>query len=110
MTEITTGRLTIRAARKAIEEAERANTLTSTDLKASEHQLRQTEGRLNQVQAKLDEASRQISDFEIERRRMLEEMEDARDQHQKELSERDFTVDQTRKKYQGKLYLFIYLI
>ena len=37
------------------------------------------------------------------RQRLAEELEDEREQHQKDLSERDFTIDQTRKKYQGML-------
>jgi myosin protein heavy chain len=39
--------------------------------------------------------------MEVFRRRLTEEMEDERDQYQKDLSERDFTIDQTRKKYQS---------
>jgi hypothetical protein len=35
------------------------------------------------------------------RQRLAEELEDEREQHQKDLAERDFTIDQTRKKYQG---------
>jgi myosin heavy chain 9/10/11/14 len=90
-------------ARKVIEEAERAHALTVADLKASEERLRKTEARLNQLQTKLDETTREMNEFEIIKRRLLEEVEDERDQHQKDLSERDFTVDQTRKKYQGGL-------
>lgn len=36
-------------------------------------------------------------------RRLAEEMEAERDQYQKDLSDRDFAIDQTRKKYQSKL-------
>jgi hypothetical protein len=38
-------------------------------------------------------------------KRLAEELEDEREQHQKDLAERDFTIDQTRKKYQGALQL-----
>jgi myosin protein heavy chain len=32
----------------------------------------------------------------------VEELEDERERHQKDLADRDFTIDQTRKKYQGE--------
>ncbi|KAF8191360.1 nonmuscle myosin heavy chain b [Pholiota molesta] len=35
--------------------------------------------------------------------RLAAELDDEREQHQKDLSERDFAMDQTRKKYQGEL-------
>ena len=41
--------------------------------------------------------------MELFRRRVKEEMEDERDQYQKDLAERDFTIDQTRQKYQAEL-------
>ena len=41
--------------------------------------------------------------MEVFRRRLKDEMEDDRDQHQKDLAERDFTIDQTRQKYQAEL-------
>lgn len=98
------------SARKAVEEAERAHAATAADLKASEEQLRKTEERLNQLQVKLDKGSRELGDFEHLRRRLLEEMEDERDQHQKDLNERDFTIDQTRKKYQGERFSSLLLV
>ena len=39
-----------------------------------------------------------------------EEMEDERKHHQEELAERDFTADQTRKKYQGKTYYSLLML
>jgi len=41
--------------------------------------------------------------MELFRRRVKEEMEDERNQYQKDLAERDFTIDQTRQKYQAEL-------
>ncbi len=59
------------------------------------------EKQLSQAQGKLDDDKRDFSEFEILRRRLQEEIEDERDQFQKDLAERDFTIDQMRKKYQG---------
>ena len=36
------------------------------------------------------------------RQHLVEELEDERERHQKDLADRDFTIDQTRKKYQGE--------
>jgi myosin protein heavy chain len=75
--------------------------------KALEVRLQTTELRLRNLEAKLDEDGRESSDMDILHKRLAEELEDEREQHQKDLSERDFTVDQTRKKYQGgSLVLF----
>jgi myosin protein heavy chain len=93
----------ISAARKALEEVEIAQRETLSDLKATEQRLAEIEQRLGQAQSKLDDDSRDFSEFEILRRRLQEEIEDERDQFQKDLAERDFTLDQMRKKYQGEL-------
>jgi myosin protein heavy chain len=37
------------------------------------------------------------------RQHLVEELEDTRERHQKDLADRDFTIDQTRKKYQAEL-------
>lgn len=50
----------------------------------------------------MEDENREIGDMELFKRRLTEEMEDERDQYQKDLAERDFTIDQTRKKYQSK--------
>ena len=86
-----------------MEDAEAAHKDTIADLKALELRLQETEQRLVQAQGKLDDDSREFSELEILRRRLQEEMEDERDQFQKDLAERDFTIDQMRKKYQGEL-------
>ncbi len=51
----------------------------------------------------MEDESREFTDMELFRRRLKEEMEDERDQYQKDLAERDFTIDQTRQKYQVEL-------
>ena len=61
------------------------------------------EQKLRQAEGTLDDNSREFTDAEVVHRRLMEEMEDERDQHQKDLAERDFTMDQTRKKYHAEL-------
>ena len=70
---------------------------------ATEERLKATEERMHELEAKLEEEGRESSDLELLRQRLREEMEDERKQHQQDLAERDFTADQTRKKYQSKL-------
>lgn len=57
---------------------------------------------MQELEAKLDEQGRQCSEVTISLERVLEELETQGEQYQKDFAERDFAVDQTRKKYQGK--------
>jgi myosin protein heavy chain len=59
------------------------------------------------LEAKLEDEGRVFSDMEAFRKRLTEEMEDEREQNQKDLAERDFTIDQTRKKYQSTFLIII---
>lgn len=56
---------------------------------------------MRSIESKLEEEGRESSDLAVIQKRLEEELEDEREQHQKDLAERDFTIDQTRKKYQG---------
>jgi len=91
--------------RRTLAESERAQAELLAEKKALEARLQNTEQRLQQLEARIDEDGRESSDMDVLNKRLAEELEDEREQHQKDLSERDFTIDQTRKKYQGKLYL-----
>ncbi|KAF9519353.1 hypothetical protein BS47DRAFT_1337113 [Hydnum rufescens UP504] len=73
-------------ARKSLQEAEKAMTEVIGERKACEEGLRSAEAHIRSLEARLEK-----------------EMEEERDQHQKDLAERDFTIDQTRKKYQTEL-------
>jgi myosin protein heavy chain len=53
------------------------------------------------LEAKLDEEGRESYDQGTLHQRLYEELEDERKQHLKDLAHRDFTTDQTRKRYQG---------
>lgn len=73
----------------------------SGDRKAAEARIAHLQQQVHDLENKLEEDSREFSDMELFRQRLSEEMEDERHQYQKDLTERDFSLDQTRKKYQG---------
>ena len=64
--------------------------------------LKEAEQRVHELEAKLEDEGRESSDLEVFRQRLTEQMEDERKQHQQDLTDRDFTADQTRKKYQSE--------
>ncbi|KAF8154672.1 class II myosin [Crassisporium funariophilum] len=70
---------------------------------ASKKSLKAAEKRIRSLETELDKEGRESSETTVLRQRLAEELEDEREQHQKDLSERDFTIDQTRKKYQAEL-------
>lgn len=67
-----------------------------------EERTKVAEERVRFLETKLEEEGRESSDLDLLRQRLAEEMEDERKQHQQDLADRDFTADQTRKKYQSK--------
>ncbi|KAH8096877.1 nonmuscle myosin heavy chain b [Cristinia sonorae] len=90
-------------ARRALADSEKAHVDAVAERKATEDRLKAAEARVRDLEAKLEEEGRETSDLEVLRQRLAEEMEDERKQHQQDLAERDFTADQTRKKYQTEL-------
>jgi myosin heavy chain 9/10/11/14 len=76
---------------------------------AAEDRLKAADAKICELEARLEEESREFTDMGFLRQRIAEEMDDERKQYQKDLAERDFTADQTRKKYQGTV-LFTYAI
>ncbi|EMD32423.1 hypothetical protein CERSUDRAFT_118769 [Gelatoporia subvermispora B] len=90
-------------ARRALAEAEKSQTEAIAERDAMEERMKALEAHARELEAKLDEEGRESSDLELLRQRLAEEMEDERKQHQQDLAERDFTADQTRKKYQTEL-------
>jgi myosin protein heavy chain len=66
-----------------------------------EEELVQARQQIVDLESRLEDENREITDVELLRRRLTEELEDERDSHQKELAERDFKLEQTRQKYQG---------
>ena len=71
--------------------------------------MKAAEAKIHELEARLEEGSREFTDMGVLRQRISEEMADERKQYQKELAEREFTADQTRKKYQGIVFLYMHL-
>ncbi|TFY78541.1 hypothetical protein EWM64_g5472 [Hericium alpestre] len=89
--------------RRSLADASKAQADLAAERDAAERRLKEAEARIQELEAHMDEESRESSDLEVLRQRLSEEMEDERKQYQKDLAERDFTADQTRKKYQAEL-------
>lgn len=90
-------------ARRTLVDVEKLQTEAVAERQITHDRLRAAELRLRELDAKLDEEGRESSETTVLRQRLAEELEDEREQHQKDLAERDFTIDQTRKKYQAEL-------
>lgn len=88
--------------RKTLSEVERAHSEAMTERSEAEQRLQLAEKRISDLESKLDEEGRESSDLDMLSRRLSDELEEERKQHLKDLADRDFTTDQTRKKYQGK--------
>ena len=71
----------------------------------AEERLKAAEAKIRELEATLEEENQEFTDMGVLRKRRAEEMDDERRQYQKDLAERDFTADQTRKKYQGAVFL-----
>lgn len=74
---------------------------------AAEEGLKAAEANIRELEARLEEESREFTDMGVLRQRIADKMDDERKQYQKDLAERDFTADQTRKKYQGTVFSFM---
>jgi len=88
-------------ARRALADAQRAQEEAEAGRKFVEEELAQTRQQIADLESRLEDENREITDVELLRRHLTEELDDERDSHQKELAERDFKLEQTRQKYQG---------
>ncbi|KAH9992006.1 nonmuscle myosin heavy chain b [Russula compacta] len=88
---------------QSITDAGKAQTTLAAERDAAENRLTAAEVKIQELEARLEEESREFTDMGVLRQRIAEEMDDERKQYQKDLAERDFTADQTRKKYQAEL-------
>jgi flagellar biosynthesis chaperone FliJ len=66
--------------------------------------LKASERKVKELEKELHKEGRESSETSLLSQRLAAELDDEREQHQKDLSERDFAMDQTRKKYQGMAY------
>lgn len=89
--------------RRALNDATKVRDEAVSAREVAERRLAETELRISELETRLEEESREYTDMELFRRRVKDEMEDERDQYQKDLAERDFTIEQTRQKYHAEL-------
>lgn len=92
--------------RRTLSELEKSQKDVVSERKALQERVRSAEQRTKEMYAKLGAGTPELTALNELRQRLAEELDDERAQHQKDLAERDFTIDQTRKKYQGK---FLYV-
>lgn len=90
--------------RRTLAELEKAHADIVKERHALEERLRASETRIRDLENRLEEEGRETADLDVLRQRLAEEMEAERKQYQQDLAERDFTADQTRKKYQTELH------
>lgn len=86
-------------ARRTLTEAEKSLAKSTEDLKKA---LKSSERKVKELEKELHKGGRESSETNLLSQRLAAELEDERDQHQKDLVERDFIMDQTCKKYQGR--------
>lgn len=91
-----------RVVRKALDDLEKAHSQALRERKAAEEQSARDAQRLRELGAKLDHGDRQSTDLEVERQRLSEELQEERDRHTADLSERDFAMSQTQITYQSE--------
>ncbi|KAG0698416.1 P-loop containing nucleoside triphosphate hydrolase protein [Suillus ampliporus] len=87
--------------RRALGDLEKTHGDLVAEKKALEERFQDTLQRLRELEGQIEAEDRESSELGIHRHRLVQQLQDERQQHQKDLAERDFTSDQTRKKYQG---------
>ncbi|KAG6372968.1 myosin II heavy chain [Boletus reticuloceps] len=90
-------------ASRAFTDLEKTHLDLAAEKKAIQERLQTTEHKLRELEQQIEEEDRESSELGIHRRRLAQQLQDERLQHQKDLAERDFGSDQTRKKYQAEL-------
>lgn len=98
----------ILSARRALSETEKLQSENAVTRKLAEERLQKAEIRIKDLEMKLEEEGQESSDAAVAQKRLQVEIEDERGQHLKDLAERDFAMDQTRKKYQGMIVFSVW--
>jgi len=93
--------LTAEIVRRALSDLEKAHGDLLAEKTVLEEHFQDTQRRLRELEVQIEAEDRESSELGIHRHRLVQQLQDERQQHQKDLAERDFTSDQTRKKYQG---------
>lgn len=90
-------------ARRAFTDLEKVHNNLTVEKKVVEEKLHATERKLRELEHIIEEEERESSELGIHRHRLVQQLQEEREQHKKDLAERDFASDQTRKKYQAEL-------
>ncbi|KAF7964629.1 hypothetical protein HWV62_4762, partial [Athelia sp. TMB] len=89
--------------RQSLADAEKAQAAAVSEKEAAEKRAHMLEKKNLELQAQLDAEGRETSDLDMLRQQLSAELEEERKQHLKDLADRDYSADQTRKKYQVEL-------
>lgn len=89
--------------RRALADLEKTHNDLVTEKRTLEERFQDTQRRLHELEVQIEAEDRESSELGIHRHRLVQQLQDERQQHQKDLAERDFASDQTRKKYQAEL-------
>jgi myosin protein heavy chain len=89
--------------RRALTDLEKTHNDLVAEKRTLEERFQDTQRRLHELEVQIEAEDRESSELGIHRHRLVQQLQDERQQHQKDLAERDFTSDQTRKKYQAEL-------
>jgi myosin protein heavy chain len=88
--------------RRSLTDAEKVQAKIAAERDNVLARLKEAELKLQELESRLDQGSQDSEDMSVLRQRLAQETEDERKQYQKDLEERDFAADQTRKKYQSQ--------
>ncbi|KAI6129290.1 P-loop containing nucleoside triphosphate hydrolase protein [Pisolithus croceorrhizus] len=89
--------------RRTYTDLEKAHNDLTAEKKVIEEKLRTTERKLRELEHVIEEEERESSELGIHRHRLVHQLQEEREQHKKDVAEREFASDQTRKKYQAEL-------
>lgn len=89
--------------RRTYTDLEKAHDELTAEKKAIEEKLHTTERKLRELEHVIEEEERESSELGIHRHRLVHQLQEEREQHKKDVAEREFASDQTRKKYQAEL-------
>jgi exopolysaccharide biosynthesis protein len=89
--------------KRSLADMEKAQEEAKQDRKSLKEQLRNTEKTVQSLQSK-QQNDAEISKIEHMYSQLVEELDDERKQHEKDINDANFASEQTRNKYQGKIY------
>ena len=89
--------------KRSLADTEKAQEEAKHDRKSLKEQLRNAEKTIQSLQSK-QQNDAEMSNLEHMYSQLVEELDDERKQHEKDINDANFASEQTRNKYQGKIY------